>query len=76
MMNPEETREDRLDYYKNMEISLHRELMSSCRKYINELSIVSILGILDVVKQESIELEKATRHNIRDEEPQKIEKTF
>ena len=75
-MNPEETREDRLDYYKNMEISLHRELMSSCRKYINELSIVSILGILDVVKQESIELEKATRHNIRDEEPQKIENTF
>ena len=47
--------------YKTYEIQLHRELINSCRKYSNSLSIVSILGILDIVKQETIELEHATK---------------
>ena len=75
-MNLEGTRGNTLEDYKNMEISLHRDLMNSCRKYINNLSIVSILGILDVVKQEAIELERATRQNIRNDEPKPIEEGF
>jgi hypothetical protein len=47
--------------YKNYEIQLHRELINCCKKYSNSLSIVSILGILDIVKQETIELEQATK---------------
>lgn len=51
-----------LEEYQINETQLHRELMNSCRKYINQLSIVSILGILDIVKQEAIDLEKATKY--------------
>ena len=50
-----------LEDYKTKEIQFHRELMNSCRKYMNHLSIVSILGILDIVKQEAIDLEQATK---------------
>ena len=67
-MNSENSSGKTFEDYKNMEISLHRDLMNSCRKYINDLSIVSILGILDIVKQESIELERATKHNIQYEQ--------
>jgi len=52
-----------LEDYKNVEVNLHRDLMNSCRKYMNYLDIVSIIGILDVVKQEAIELEKATNRS-------------
>jgi len=55
--------------YRALEIELHRDLMKVCRKYITELGIVSIMGILDIVKQEAMELEKATNKVIRDEEP-------
>ena len=51
---------DNLKNYKIYEIQLHRELMNNCRKYLNHLGIVSIVGILDIVKQEVIELERAT----------------
>ena len=67
-MCPEDTQGMSFEDYKNMEIALHRDLMNSCRKYVNDLSIVSILGILDIVKQESIELERATKHNIQYEQ--------
>ena len=46
--------------YNDLEIQFHRELMNSCRKYITHLNIVSIVGIIELVKQETIELEKAT----------------
>ena len=55
---------DTLNDYKNYEIQLHRELINSCRKYSNTLSIVSILGILDIVKQETVELEHATKNTL------------
>jgi len=55
--------------YRALEIELHRDLMKVCRKYITELGIVSIMGILDIVKQEAMELEKATNKVIREEEP-------
>ena len=57
-----------LEEYKALEIELHTELMKICRKYINELSIISLTGILDIVKQETAELERATSKRIEDEE--------
>lgn len=60
-MFPGENENNTLEDYQTNEIQLHRELMNSCRKYINHLRIVSILGIFDIVKQEVIELERATK---------------
>jgi len=60
--------------YKNYEIELHRELMNSCRKYIKKLSIFSILGILDYLKQEAVELESATSHDLEKEHTMDLEK--
>jgi len=57
-----------LEEYRALETELHRELMKVCREYINDLGIVSIMGILDIVKQEAIELEKATRKIMKSEE--------
>ena len=34
--------------------------MKICRNYITELGIISIMGILDLVKQETIELERTS----------------
>lgn len=59
-----------LEEYRNYEIQLHHDLMNSCRKYIGRVSIVSILGILDIVKEEAIELEQATRGNPQQEKPE------
>ena len=59
-----------LKEYRALETELHRELMKICREYIHDLGIVSIMGILDIVKQEAIELEKATRKIMKDEEPE------
>jgi hypothetical protein len=66
-MITEETTNNTPGEYKNYEIELHREIMSSCRKYINKVSIFSIIGILDYVKQEAVELENATTHSIKNE---------
>jgi len=57
-----------LKEYRALETELHRELMKICREYINDLGIVSIMGILDIVKQEAIELERATRKIMKSEE--------
>ena len=67
-MYPGDIKDKTLDEYRQIEIQLHLELMNTCRKYISRLGIVSILGILDIVKQESVELERATRKNIKNEE--------
>lgn len=63
-----------LKEYRALETELHRELMKICREYINDLGIVSILGILDIVKQETIELEKATRKIMKSEETETEDK--
>ena len=68
-MISEEDTQKTLEEHKNYEIQLHRELMNSCRRYINKLSIVAILGILDFVKQEVFELERATKQTLHDEKP-------
>ena len=64
-----------LDEYRALETELHRELMKICREYINDLGIVSIMGILDIVKQEAIELERATRKIMKGEETETEYKT-
>lgn len=47
-----------LDEYKALETRLYGELVKSCRSYSSKLSIISITGILDILKQEIMELEK------------------
>ena len=47
-----------LDEYKSMETKLYGELVKSCQSYSDRLSIISIIGILDLVKQEIRDLEK------------------
>jgi len=47
-----------LDEYKSMETKLYGELVKSCQSYSAELSIISIIGILDLVKQEIKDLDK------------------
>jgi len=66
-MISEEDSQNMLKEYKNYEIELHREIMNSTRRYINKLSIVTIIGVLDFVKQEVIELERATKQTLPDE---------
>jgi hypothetical protein len=64
-MITEETTQNNSEEYKNYEMELHREIMNSCRKYIKKISIFSILGIIDYVKQEVVELENATTQNLK-----------
>lgn len=64
-MITEETTQNNSEEYKNFEMELHREIMNSCRKYINKISIFSILGIMDYVKQEVVDLENATTQNLK-----------
>ncbi|MEE9440742.1 MAG: hypothetical protein V3V27_02295 [Candidatus Thermoplasmatota archaeon] len=47
-----------LDEYKSMETSLYGELVKSCQSYSTKLSIISVVGILDIVKQEIKDLDK------------------
>jgi hypothetical protein len=47
-----------LDEYKAMETRLYGELVKSCQSYSVKLSIISIVGILDLVTQEIKDLEK------------------
>ena len=57
-----------LDEYRQLEVRLHLELSNACHKYISKLGIISITGILDIVKQEAIELERATKKTFKKEE--------
>ena len=56
-----------LKEYREYKTKFHGEMMDICRKYLNKISIVSILGIIEIVKQETMELEKATREDIQSE---------
>jgi hypothetical protein len=47
-----------LKEYKTMETKLYGELMKTCRSYNNKLNIISIVGILDLIKQEMKDLDK------------------
>ena len=54
---------DNLDLkeYKTIETRLYGELMKTCRRYSSDLNLISILGILDIVKQEIKDLDKTSR---------------
>jgi len=58
-----------LEEYKAMEARLYGELLRACRRYEDELSIISVLGILDLVKGELRELDKANRDIMKGEIP-------
>jgi len=45
--------------YKAMETRLYGELVKACRRYHRKLSIISIVGILDLVQQEMKDLDKS-----------------
>jgi len=61
-----------LEDYRAAETEFHMELMAVSRKYIHKLSIVSLIGVLDVVKEEVKELQKATNKNL-DAEPDPLQ---
>jgi hypothetical protein len=56
-----------LKEYREYKTKFHGEMMDICREYLNKLSIVSILGILEIVKQEIMELEQATKTELNSE---------
>lgn len=53
-----------IEDYRAAEAEYHTELMSVTRRYSSRLGIVSLMGVIDIVKQEVIELEKATQKNL------------
>jgi len=53
--------------YREYKLKFHGELLDICRDYLNKLSIVSVLGIIEIVKQEVMELEKATKRDFSNE---------
>ena len=56
--------------YKTLETRLYGELIRSCQRYGTKLRIISILGILDFVKQEIMDLEKENMKFMDDESPE------
>ena len=65
-----------LDEYRKFEKNLRLELMNVCRRYIQRLSIVSIMGVLDLVKQETLELEKVTKSNVEIDRPTQPQQSY
>ena len=47
-----------VEEYQTLETRLYGELVRSCQRYSTKLRITSVLGILDLVKQEVLNLEK------------------
>jgi len=62
-----------LNEYKQYEKNLRLELMGICRRYIPRISITSIMGVLDLVKQETLELEKVTKSDVEIDRPKQQE---
>jgi len=60
--------------YSILESRLYGELMRSCQKYMSKIRIVSILGVLDFVRQDVINLEKKNRELLNDQLPDEFEK--
>jgi len=59
--------------YKAMETRLYGELLKACRRYNNKLSIISIVGILELISQEMKDLDKR-RTDFKDLEEEVIHK--
>lgn len=56
-----------LDEYKSLETKLFGEIVKSCQSFSGELSIISIVGILDLVKQEIKDLDKQKLQFLKEE---------
>ncbi|VVB61342.1 Uncharacterised protein [uncultured archaeon] len=50
--------EQKLFEYNAMETRLYGELLKLCRRYNDQLSIISVVGILELVSQEMKDLDK------------------
>ena len=63
---------DNLDLkeYKSKETRLYGELMKICRSYSDELNLISVLGILDIVKQEIKDLDKTDKTFMKPKAPE------
>ena len=59
-----------IDEYKSFETRLYGELFKSCRRYSHKLSMISIVGILDLVKQEIMDLEKQNLQYMKGDFPE------
>lgn len=55
-----------LDEYKFMETRLFGEILKSCQSYSHKISIISIFGILELVKHELKDLDKQNKQFIKD----------
>ena len=75
-MNPDNIRDKSLEEYRALELMLHRDLKNCCWKYINNLGIISIIGIVDIVKHEITELEKATKTNVENKKTESISQIY
>jgi hypothetical protein len=53
--------------YKAMETRLYGELLKTCRRYNNKLSIISIIGILELISQEMKDLNKTDFKDMEEE---------
>ncbi|MFH1100539.1 MAG: hypothetical protein V1726_00685 [Methanobacteriota archaeon] len=62
--------------YQIVETRLYGELLKSCRRYSNDLHLISILGILELVKQEMSDLDKTGRTFSRSKTPNVDETTI
>ncbi len=62
--------------YKQFEKNLRLELTNVCKRYIQRLSIVSIMGVLDLVKQETLELEKVTKSDVEIDRPTQPQQSY
>lgn len=67
----EELSQGGYDEYKILETRLYGELIRSCQRYNTKLRLISILGILDYVKQEILDLEKENMKFKDDKNPEK-----
>ena len=50
-----------LKQYKTIETRFYGELTKTVRRYTSDLSLISILGILEIVKEETRDLDKTGR---------------
>jgi len=66
---PQVAEKSPLDDYKAMETRLYGEIVKSCRSYSTNLNIISIFGILDLVKLEIQDLEKEKHKFMKDSYP-------
>jgi len=65
-----------LKQYRAIEARLYGELMKTCRRYSAQLNIISVIGILDIVKEEIKELEKTNRRLMKKQIPKTESETI